>query len=716
MKKLISILLVVVMLVAMVPAMAFTTSAATTPSGSWADSGNYDLSWASSIIKTTTSDNTVTVDGVIYNVVGQNGTFTIADEADLAGLAKLSNAANKQVFNGATFKLTAESYNLSAHYWDPISNHINKKFRASLVSDNGTTIDGMTVLSTSTDNNGCYGLIGNAGNGSVKNITLTNATITVAAGCVGSFTGDMDSTSNGTIYENLKSDAHITHESAVNPDTGKHYAAENAWTSAGGIMGTHRNSGTDRTLTFKNCVFTGIIDAPTANNVGGILAVNRPNCPVTIEKCVVASELFRFGAQRHSGDGYIWGGMGGVVGINNGGTLSVKETYVSIDNFSVLYEEDASSAQQPCIGGMVGNVGTAVSFTNCQIDMLGINGNMSSHHGAFTGRHANAVTIGSCVNSGAFASIGGTGWNGVNTFRWVAGGNTFTDGGNNFASFEQRYKNDYTTTTPTVIESVETWKTTLDSNVWSEREGSIYPILKVAKDYAQYSVSGAGVDYSFFNVAGCKVTTQEELNAMANISYMMGNYGSSTHLMAASGTNATRVVISPALATADMTGYNATFKNSVNAKLGVANKVDDGTIFDVENTDGNDDAVFAQVSLEKNENNLYDIRFVITVNDISACDGVMFEVAASRGDKFGAFLESDVVINAYKTVVEITADGEVEHTAEGDAYYVICVVNNVDLSAETTFTVRANAVTVEGKTTTLIAQSAAVNFVVPAAN
>jgi hypothetical protein len=178
-----------------------------------------------------------------------------------------------------------------------------------------------------------------------------------------------------------------------------------------------------------------------------------------------------------------------------------------------------------------------------------------------------------------------------------------------------------------------------------------------------------------------------------------------------------KATVNPVYATKDISGYSVDVQNFIKSALSVAEKVDDGTIFDVENTDGNDDAVFSQVSLEKNANDLYDIRFVITINDKTACDGVMFDVAASRGDKFGELLESKVVVTkCYKTVVEITADGEVEHTAEGDAYYVICVVNNVDLSAETTFTVRANAVTVEGKTTTLIAQSAAVNFVVPAAN
>lgn len=145
---------------------------------------------------------------------------------------------------------------------------------------------------------------------------------------------------------------------------------------------------------------------------------------------------------------------------------------------------------------------------------------------------------------------------------------------------------------------------------------------------------------------------------------------------------------------------------TVNANVDVA-----CSIFDTVNeTDATYDT-FTQVSLEKNANNLYDMRFVVLLKDRTACDGVVFDVTAARGGVSGATLHSDVIDQCYKTVVEIKADGNAEHTAAGDGYYVICVINNVDLSANTSFAIRANAVDENGA---IIVQSRLVNFDVPA--
>lgn len=715
MKKLISILLVVVMLVAMVPAMAFTTSAATTtPSGKWTDAGNYDISWAQSLItETEKSGESVTVGGKIYTIKYNSATYIIDTPEKLAGVAVLANAGNIESFSGSVFKITTE-IDLGAHYWEPIANTTAKKFRGLITAETEGIIKNMTILDTANDTTKCYGLVGAQGSGmndtgAIRNITLENASINVKNGYVGSFVGYTNYAANE--YRNIKSDAKIVCSSGIDSATGKYVEHGNAWNYVGGIIGVIKNDGSASEV-FTGCVFTGSIDAPTATVVGGIVAGDRrtDGTKLTLNKCVVAADFIRYGAYRAGGHNSWYAGCAGIIGVSLYCDLTLTECYVSLGEYTIYAEQNAPGEAHEGVAGMVGNSDGKGTHTliNCQMDVAVGNTNTATHLATFLGRHFAPASFTGCVNTGIFARIRGAGWNNHNTFAWSARNPGITDGGKNFSSFAQRYGWDVTTSAPTVIESVDTWKNTLDSSVWSEREGSIYPILTVAKDYDKYSVSGANTDYSFFNISGCKVTTLNELNALNNILNAMVSYADETINQ--------KVTISPALATADMTGFSENSKALINAKLRVANKVDDGTIFDVENTDGNDDAVFAQVSLEKNENNLYDIRFVITVNDISACDGVKFEVAASRGDKFGAFLESDVVINAYKTVVEITADDEVEHTAEGDAYYVICVVNNVDLSAETTFTVRANAVTVEGKTTTLIAQSAAVNFVVPAAN
>ncbi len=714
MKKLISILLVVVMLVAMVPAMAFTTSAATTtPSGKWTDAGNYDLSWASGLITATEkSGESVTVGGKIYTIKYHTATYIIDTPEKLAGVAVLANAGNIESFSGTVFKITTE-IDLGAHYWESIANTTAKKFRGLITAETEGVIKNMTIFDTANDASKCYGLVGAQGSGqndtgAIRNITLQNASINVKNGYVGSFVGYTNYAANE--YRNIKSDAKIVCSSGIDSATGKYVEHGNAYNYVGGIVGRIGNDGSAEV--FTGCIFTGSIDAPTATVVGGIVGGDRrvDGTKLTLNKCVVAAEFIRYGAYRVGGHNSWYAGCAGIIGVCLYGDLTLNECYVSIGEYTFYAEQNAPTSAHEGVGGMVGNsdsVGTH-TLSNCQVDMAIGNTDTATHLATFLGRHFAPATFTGCVNTGMFARIKGAGWNGANTFAWSARNPGITDGGKNFASFSQRYGWDYTASAPTVIESVDTWKNTLDSSVWSERAGSIYPILTIAKDYDKYSVSGANIDYSFFNISGCKVTTPAEFNALNNILNAMVSYADETINQ--------KVTISPALATADMTGFSANSKNLINAKLGVANKIDDGAIFDIENTDGNDDAVFAQVSLTKNENNLYDIRFVITVNDISACDGVKFDVAASRGDKFGGFLESDVVTKCYRTVVEITADGEVEHTAEGDAYYVICVVNNVDLSAETTFTVRANAVTVDGEAVTLVAQSAAVNFVVPAAN
>ena len=732
MKKLISILLVVVMLVAMVPAMAFTTSAdttATTPSGSWADSGNYDLSWAESLIveeipskvvDTTTgatalrTDECAIVNGTIYLCKYVSATYVIDTPKKLAGVAVIANASNIETFSGTTFKITAD-IDLGAHYWEPIANTTAKKFRGLITAETETVISNMTIVDTSTSVEDCYGLIGAQGSGmnstgAISNITLENAYINVKTGRVGSFVGYLNH--GGTEYKNLKSDATIICSSGINSDTGKYNEFNHAWNIVGGIFG--QLLGTAAQETFTSCVFTGSIDAPTAGVVGGIAGGTRISGAyvLNLNKCVVAADYIRYGAYRPGGASAWWGACGGLIGIalkGTSGTINASECYVGIGEYTIYKEQNATGGQD-CTAGVIGNYDCPVNLTNCQVDVSST-GDYGNHHATFVGRAMSSITFTSCVNTGVIARNAGAGYTNNNTYAWSARGITATDGGNNFATFYQPYVHNGSVGA-TTIESVDTWKNALDSNIWSERDGSIYPILTVAKDYAEHSVSGAGVDYSFFDINECKVVSVEELKALDYI--IQGNGAGRNSVMG-------KVSVSPALATADMTGFSANSVALINAKLGVAADVDDGTVFNMDA-----DKIFAQVALEANvddastdanEAGTYNIRFVILINDKTACDGVTFDVAGSRGDTFGATLTSDVVTKCYKTVIEVTSEGNVTHTADGDAYYVICVLKNVDLSEDTTFTVRANAVKLaeDGVTVeSVVTQSTAVNYTVAA--
>ena len=172
MKRIISILLVTVMLVAMIPAAAVTAGAdvaAETPAatGKWTDAGNYDLSWAEPFITDTATDKeSCTVDGKIYTIKylanPENRVIEIDTAKKLAGIAVLANATNIETFCGAIFKIT-EKIDLSGYIWEPIANTTSKKFRGTITADTEGIISGMTIVDTVYDGNEAYGLVGNQG-------------------------------------------------------------------------------------------------------------------------------------------------------------------------------------------------------------------------------------------------------------------------------------------------------------------------------------------------------------------------------------------------------------------------------------------------------------------------------------------------------------------------------------------------------------------------
>ena len=71
-----------------------------TSNGYWTDVDNYDISW--------------------YTGNENSGSYDLTDSADLAGLAYLINNQNVS-FGGKTINLTGSTYDMSAHYWVPIS-------------------------------------------------------------------------------------------------------------------------------------------------------------------------------------------------------------------------------------------------------------------------------------------------------------------------------------------------------------------------------------------------------------------------------------------------------------------------------------------------------------------------------------------------------------------------------------------------------------------
>ncbi len=725
MKKLISIILVTVMLAAMIPAAALTataTEAEPAQSGNWTDAGNYDISWASALITDTAKDGeSCTIDGNIYTLKYHIGTYEIDTAKKLAGVALLSNSVPGESFSGTVFKITAD-IDLGEHLWIPIGKDDAHKFRGSIIADSEKTISNMTIVDTASANSSCYGLVGHHGSGqansdagvtatgAISNITLTNATINVTNGHVGSIVGRI--THGYVDYKNLKSDAKIVCSTGIDSSTGKYITNTNAWNAVGGICGRVDGWGS-KIQKFENCVFTGSLDAPTASAVGGIVGVDRmtaTNETITFEKCVVVADYIRFGAERPGGHNAWYGGCGGIMGAHiagdadtntNGGEKYVgyetdiailNECYVAINEYTVYAEQDTPTNAHEGVAGMVGNQGNAnISFTNCQMDIAVGNSDTATHFATFVGRNMGATTFTSCVNTGIVARIKGASWNTANTFAWSARNPGITDGGNNFASFAQRYGWEVTTSFPTVIESVDTWKTALDSNVWSERTGSIYPILKVAKDYDTYSVSGAGIDYSFFSIDECSVNTIEELRALAVISDSMGVFGGKDYLMATTGANANRVTVAPTLATADFTGFSDSALALIGAKLGKELVAPDGV-----NDRSKISVQFAQIAVAANvntekpdKNGTYNVRVIAKFTDPTVAN-VYFEYALVQNGAVTKQAESAKITDCYRDVIK-EVNGEQTVITAQDGYYVILDIYDVNFKDVTSSVVSVRA-------------------------
>ncbi len=377
MKKLISVLLILAMLAAMIPAAFVATSAepaTATPTGNWTDEGNYDISWCKTLDSKTSE--TLEVNGKYYLVYPdwKKNTYSIQTAAQLAGLAYLSNKASGDIFKGDKFMIEAD-LDLSAHYWIPISQ--NSKFRGSLIGKlNGVdgavaTITGMTIQSTS----GAVGLVGKFGGDWIENLKLVNAKISATKFTVGSFVGwQHGNVGSGVMYgkreggyRNLYADTDIV----LTSGSGDKYD------DVGGIVGIINGCTTDNLPTvIDKCVFTGTISAQNADTVGGIVAyvdgANVEQAASIITDCVVISEKMEFGAVYTAQD---WEtGFGGIAGTLYSG-LSGDNASKAPSNVSNCYVaakmivSDASDSKSTSVGGIVGtSCSQTKTYTDCQFD------------------------------------------------------------------------------------------------------------------------------------------------------------------------------------------------------------------------------------------------------------------------------------------------------------------------------------------------------------
>lgn len=690
MKKLISVLLILAMLAAMIPAAFVATSAepaTATPTGNWTDEGNYDISWCKTLDSKTSE--TLEVNSKYYLVYPdwKKNTYSIQTAAQLAGLAYLSNKASGDIFKGDKFMIEAD-LDLSAHYWVPISQ--NSKFRGSLIGKlNGVdgavaTITGMTIQSTS----GAVGLVGKFGGDWIENLKLVNAKISATKFTVGSFVGwQHGNVGSGVMYgkreggyRNLYADTDIV----LTSGSGDKYD------DVGGIVGIINGCTTDNLPTvIDKCVFTGTISAQNADTVGGIVAyvdgANVEQAASIITDCVVISEKMEFGAVYTAQD---WEtGFGGIAGTLYSG-LSGDNASKAPSNVSNCYVaakmivSDASDSKSTSVGGIVGtSCSQTKTYTDCQFDGIIVGAATYRRTAGILGRSVDNTTFNNCVVSGIALGVSDSGV--LNASR-LCGTDYSLTVSNVYTSVKMSDKKNSgfeatQITADTDLSALLAQKDADGNAIWVKAEGSLYPILAIAKNYLNdgnkhLSVAMSGADFSWFNPSDTgrtkTVTNERELWALEKLLTAAGTKQSA--FLTLQKINVRNVLI-PML-----DDLSSDMKTALLAKT-VA-KTDATKVVNV----------YAQTSKAVADGN-YAVRFVAEING-NQWTGAGFDLLVSYitadGVKMTSKLTEQTVSVCYKSI----SAGDDSVTAPDGHYFIVFVLDQVPVSnGNMTFTVAAYA-------------------------
>ena len=690
MKKLISVLLILAMLAAMIPAAFVATSAepaTATPTGNWTDEGNYDISWCKTLDSKTSE--TLEVNSKYYLVYPdwKKNTYSIQTAAQLAGLAYLSNKASGDIFKGDKFMIEAD-LDLSAHYWVPISQ--NSKFRGSLIGKlNGVdgavaTITGMTIQSTS----GAVGLVGKFGGDWIENLKLVNAKISATKFTVGSFVGwQHGNVGSGVMYgkreggyRNLYADTDIV----LTSGSGDKYD------DVGGIVGIINGCTTDNLPTvIDKCVFTGTISAQNADTVGGIVAyvdgANMEQAASIITDCVVISEKMEFGAVYTAQD---WEtGFGGIAGTLYSG-LSGDNASKAPSNVSNCYVaakmivSDASDSKSTSVGGIVGtSCSQTKTYTDCQFDGIIVGTATYRRTAGILGRSVDNTTFNNCVVSGIALGVSDSGV--LNASR-LCGTDYSLTVSNVYTSVKMSDKKNSgfeatQITADTDLSALLAQKDADGNAIWVKAEGSLYPILAIAKNYLNdgnkhLSVALSGADLSWFNPSDTgrtkTVTNERELWALEKLLTAAGAKQSA--FLTLQKINVRNVLI-PMLDDLSSDMKTALLAKTV-AKTDAAQVVN----------------VYAQTSRAVADGN-YAVRFVAEING-NQWAGAGFDLLVSYitadGVKMTSKLTEQTVTVCYKSI----SAGDDSVTAPDGHYFIVFVLDQVPVSSgNMTFTVAAYA-------------------------
>ena len=690
MKKLISVLLILAMLAAMIPAAFVATSAepaTATPTGNWTDEGNYDISWCKTLDSKTSE--TLEVNGKYYLVYPdwKKNTYSIQTAAQLAGLAYLSNKASGDIFKGDKFMIEAD-LDLSAHYWIPISQ--NSKFRGSLIGklngvDGGVaTITGMTIQSTS----GAVGLVGKFGGDWIENLRLVNAKINAKKFTVGSFVGWQDGNVGSGVmygkrqggYRNLFADTEI----ALSEGDGSKFD------DVGGIVGIINGCSTANLPTvITKCVFTGTISAQNADTVGGIVAYvdggKMEQSASVITDCVVISEKMEFGAVYTAQD---WEtGFGGIAGTLYSGLsgddapkapANVSNCYVA----ATMIVSDASDGKSTSVGGIVGtSCDQTKTYTDCQFDGIIVGAATYRRTAGILGRSMSNTTFDNCVVSGIALGMDKSG--NLNASRLGGTGSAPTVN-NVYTSVRMvdSWANNSVSTqiaADTDLSALLARKDADGNAIWVKEGRTLYPILAIAKNYLNdgnkhLSVAMSGADFSWFNPSDTgrakTVTNERELWALEKLLTAAGAKQSAFLTLQKISV---RNVLIPMLDDLSSDMKTALLAKTV-AKTDAAQVVN----------------VYAQTSKAVADGN-YAVRFVAEING-NQWTGAGFDLLVSYITADGVKMTSKLTEQAVTVCYKSISAGDDSVTAPDGHYFIVVVLDNIPAAnGNMTFTVAAYA-------------------------
>ena len=662
MKKILSALLILTMLLTMIPLTAI--SAEGEAPAAW-DGTTYDVSWCD-------PGTDVTIDGKSYKVKGydEGKTYVIDNPQKLAGLAKLTNSIKSDSFVNCTFEVTAD-LDLGGKPWTMIAESGNSysatRFCGSLI---GKKTDGSNAVisnlfienkNSQSNPNYCIGLISLFGGKELSNLTLSNAVVRSTqldstsnlAMRVGSFVGSANSAVVSTHFNNLISDAVIT----VTPVKG----ANQSWSCAGGICGaTWSDNGANAAKpVFENCVFTGTasVENQYGAAAGGIVAISERY--VSFKNCIVTGNVSTYTDGTVNVNNV---GVGGIIGRLHTAWVTMESCYVSgtIQGFQR-------------VGGFIGTAwsGATADMTNCQFDGI-VKDFGGAYRGAFIGDAENtkASKIENCLNSGVASSN--------MTFDLVAlnGGGTPT-----FTNCYSLYTVAQTSAAdaPKIAGSKPT--ATQLGDAWKDRENS-YPILKIAENYANTKYADA--DFSWFDPANTteagkafELDTSAKLTGYAALMDCMGNAGMIKSLQEKYTFNITAKEWRNELFDASFT--DELLKNSVKTE---------GTVDATKLAD----TLRTQVSTTI-ENGNYAIRFIAEI-DATTYKNAGFLFTASyvdgKGMRHVSNQQEQKVTCCYSKLNATVAGSNKEVTPNGEGHYLIAFLLT-DIPADTDITCAVSA-------------------------